>query len=185
MGALFADEPLPIIEGLALVAVSIGLILASLARERSRSTDGRVAQIFLRDASQAGYLWSAATFVLLLGGLGEVEGVRTPIWLVVAVAVGSICLVIVRLRWVRSGLASARSTVDDPSRLDRPRIASTSWEVALLAAGAGALLFYGVTVAHAWGHPIHWAIALIGGAFGYAMGLALATPRYTVRTRRM
>lgn len=183
MGALLADKPLPVIEGLALVAVSIGLILASVARVKSTQPASRIVQIFWRDVSQAGYLWSAATIVLLFGALGEVEGVRTPIWLVLAVAVGSIAVAVVRLRWVRSGLASAKSSVDDPSRPDRPRIASTSWEIALLAAGAGALVFYGVTVSHAWGHPIHWGIALIGGAFGYAMGLALATPRYTVRTR--
>lgn len=184
MGALFADEPLPIIEGLALVAVSIGLILASVARVKSTQPASRIVQVFWRDVSQAGYLWSAATIVLLVGALGEVEGLRTPMWLVLALVVGSVAVAIVRLRWIRSELASARSTVDDPGRPDRPRIASTSWEVALLAASAGGLLVYGVTVAHVWGHPIHWAIAVIGGVFGYAMGLALATPRYTVRTRR-
>ena len=183
MGALLADQSLPIIEGLALVTISIGLILASVARVKSTRPTSPVVQLFWRDLSQAGYLWSATTIGLLFGALGEVEGLRTPIWLIMAVVAGSFALAVVRLRWVRSGLASAKPTVEDPSRPDRPNIASTSWEIALLAAGAGGLLVYGVTVSHAWGHPIHWGIALIGGAYGYAMGLALATPRYTVRTR--
>lgn len=184
MGALFADEPLPIIEASALVAVSIGLILASVARVKSTRPTGRVVQLFWRDASQAGYVWSATTIVLLFGALAEVEGLRTPIWLIMAVVVGCFALAVVRLRSVRSGSASAKPTVDDPSRPERPSLASTSWEIALLAAGGGWLLVYGVTVSHAWGHPIHWGIALVGGAYGYAMGLTLATPRYTVGTRR-
>lgn len=120
MGALLADKPLPVIEGLALVTVSIGLILASAARARSTQPASRIVQIFWRDVSQAGYLWSAATVVLLFGALGEIEGVRTPIWLVLAVVVGSIAVAVVRLRWVRFGMAATRSTVDDPSRLDPP-----------------------------------------------------------------
>ena len=183
MGVLLADESLPIIEGLALATISLGLILASVARVKSTRPTSRVIQIFWRDASHAGYLWSATTIVLLFGALGEVEGLRTPIWLIMAVVVGSVALAVVRLRWVRSGFAYVKPTVDDPSRPGRPRIASTSWEIALLAAGAGGLLVYGITVAHVWGHPIHWGFALIGGAYGYVMGLALATPRYTVRTR--
>jgi len=91
MGALLADKPLPIIEGLALIAVSIGLILSSMARAKSRRPGDRVAQIFWREISQTGYLWAAATVVLLFGALGEVEGVRTPIWLVIAFAVCCMC----------------------------------------------------------------------------------------------
>ena len=185
MGALLADKALPMIEGLALLAVSVGLILASAARAKSSGSGGsRVVQIFWRDVSQAGFLWAATTIVLLVGALGDVEGLRTPIWLVLAVVVGVVAMAIVRLRWVRTGLASAKSSIDDPTRPVRPRMVSTSWEVALLAAGAGALLLYGVTVSHAWGHPIHWGVALIGGAFGYAMGLTLTTPRYMVRSGR-
>jgi hypothetical protein len=184
MGPLLVDQPLPIVEGVALVAVSIGLILASVARGKSTQPgSNRVAQLFWRDASHAGYLWAAATIVLLFGALGEVEGVRTPIWLVLAVVVGSIAVAVVRVRWIRSGLASAESSVDGPRRHDRARVVSTTWEIALLAAGAGALLFYGATASHNWGHPIHWGIALIGGTLGYAIGLTLATPRYTVRNR--
>jgi len=182
MGALLADEPSPIIQGMALVAVSVGLILASVARARSNQAGARVAQIFWREVSEAGYLWAAATIVLLFGAVGDVEGVRAPIWLLVAVVVGVIAAIVVRLRWLGSGLASARSTVDDPSRRERARVVSTSWEIGLLGASVGALAAYGVTISHAWGHPIHWGIALIGGALGYSMGMVLTTPRYTVRT---
>lgn len=181
MGALLADEPSPIIAGMALVAVSVGLILASVARARSRLAGARVVKIFWREVSQAGYLWAAATIVLLFGALGEVEGVRAPIWLVVAVVVGVIAAIVVRVRWLGSGLASASTTVDGPNRRDRPHVVSTSWEIALLGASVGALAAYGVTISHVWGHPIHWGIALIGGALGYSMGMVLTTPRYTVR----
>jgi hypothetical protein len=60
-------------------------------------------------------------------------------------------------------------------------LVSTSWEMALLGGGAGGLLLYGVTVSHSWGHPIHWLVAGVGVAVGYAVGLVLATPRFTLR----
>lgn len=183
MEVLLGDEPILLIEGIALVAVGIGLSLASLARSYSRRSGDRIAEIFWRDLSQAGYLWAGATVLLLFGAFGEVEGLRTPVWLVAAVIVGGVCLAVARLRWTRLGLAPARSPAPDASRPDRPRISSTTWEVATLSAGAGVLLVYGLTLSHGWGHPIHWLIALLGGAFGYAAGLALATPRYSVRAR--
>lgn len=75
MGALLADEPLPIIEGIGLVAMSAGLILASFTRIQSRRSWSRVVQLFWHDLSQAGDVWAGATIVML-GGLGEVEGLR-------------------------------------------------------------------------------------------------------------
>lgn len=183
MEAVLADQPIPIVEGLALVVASLGLILGSAAHVKSTQPASRIVRIFWGDVSHAAYLWAAATIILLLGALGQVEGLRMPIWLVVAVVVGSVALAMVRLRWVRWGPTWRSSTVHDPGRLQRRRVASTSWEMALLAAAAGALVTYGVTSSHTWGHPMHWGIALIGAAFGYVIGLALATPRYTVRTR--
>lgn len=181
MGALLADQPLPIIEGIALFAVSAALILASVARTRSRRSGNRVAQVFLRDVGQAGYIWASATATLLVSALLEIEGIRTPIWLVLALVVGLVCLVIVRLRWRRQGLATERTLADDPSRPDRPRLVSTTWEVAIVGAGTGGLLVYMVSVSHSWGHPIHWLVAGLGVVIGYALGLIIATPRYTLK----
>lgn len=180
MGALLADESLPILEGISLVAVSIGLILASFTRIQARRSGSRVAQLFWRDLSQAGYVWAGAMIVVLVGALGQVEGLRVPIWLLLTILAGLVCLPIARLRWARHA-AAARSSVDDSSRPERPRLVSTSWEIALLGGGVGGLVVYGAAVSHAWGHPIHWVIAGVGVAVGYAIGLIVATPRYTVR----
>lgn len=54
MGMLLSDQPLLILEGIALAAAGIGLLLASVARDRSRQPGNRVAQIFWQDVSQAG-----------------------------------------------------------------------------------------------------------------------------------
>lgn len=181
MATLLADQPLQILEGISLLAVCATLILASVARARSAQSGNRVAQIFWRDVAQAGYLWASAVAALLVSALLEIEGIRTPIWLVLALAVGVVCIAIVRLRWRRQGLASEQTHADDPSRPDRSRLVSTTWEVALFGAGAGGLLVYLITVSHSWGHPIHWLVACLGIVFGYAVGLVVATPRYTLK----
>lgn len=183
MGALFADEPLLVLEAIGLVAVGMGLILASAARTRSQREGGGVAEVFLRDVSQAGYVWAGATAVVLAGALGDVEGLRVPIWLLLAVATGLACLLIARVRWLRTALGSGRLLIEDANR-HRPRLESTSWEIGLLGAGAGGLLAYGGSVAHAWGHPVHWLVGLVGLAMGYAVGVVLVTPRFTVTTAR-
>ena len=180
VGLLLADEPLPILEGIALIGLSFGLILASVARIRSQRPGSRVAQVFWRDVSQAGYIWAAAAIVVLVGALAEIEGLRTPIWLLLAVLVGLACLLLARFRWLRYAAGTGRLPQDDPSRSERPRLVSTSWEVAFLGGGVGGLLVYGATVSHAWGHPIHWLVAGIGVAIGYAVGLVVSTPRYSV-----
>lgn len=181
MASLLADQPQPILEGIALLAVCAALILASVARTRSLRSADRVAQVFWRDVSQAGYIWAGAATTLLVSALLEIEGVRTPIWLVAALIVGMVCIVIVRLRWRRQGLVSERRQADDPSRPDRPRLVSTTWEVGILGAGAGGLLVYMVSASHSWGHPVHWLVAGLGVVVGYAVGLIIATPRYTLK----
>ena len=181
MSAPLADEPLPMLEAVGLVAANVGIILASFTRIRARRSMSRVAQLFWNDLSQAGYVWAGAMIALLVGGLGEVKGLRTPIWLLLAILAGLTCLPIARLRWARHAAAAARRPVDDSSRPERPRLISTSWEVALLGGGVGGLLAYGAAVSHAWGHPIPWLIAGVGVAVGYAIGLIVATPRYSVR----
>lgn len=178
---LLGDRPIAIVEGLALAAAAAGLLLSSVARQRASGSANRVAELFWHDVSLAGYVWATATVALLAGGLMGIEGLRIPIWLLVAIVVGIACLGIVRLRWARQGLASASSAVDDTSRPDRPRLASTTWEVATLAAFAAGLLVYGVTMSHGFGHPVHWLVAAVGAAVGYAIGLVVGTPRYIVK----
>ena len=180
MGRL-ADEPLLIMEGMALLGASLGLILAAVARARARRSPDRIARIFWDDVSRAGYIWAVATMLVLVGALGDVEGLRVPVWLLLSIIVGVVCLVITRLRWALLGRSAERTRVDDPARPEGARLASRSWEVAMLSGGGGALLVYGLSAAGAWGHPIHWLAAGIGAVLGYAVGLILATPRYTVK----
>ena len=184
MEALLADEPLAILEGLGLIAVSLGLALASFARVRAQRKQNQIARVFWQDLSQAGYIWAGATLVILFGALGDVEGLRVPVWLVAAILAGLACLVVARVRWLRHAAGASRQPIEDASRSDRTRFVSTSWEMGLLGAGAVGLLVYGATLSHAWGHPIHWLSAGIGFAIGYAIGLVAATPRYAVRKGR-
>jgi hypothetical protein len=140
-----------------------------------------VAQIFWRDVSQAGYVWSGATVVVLFGGLGELEGLRTPIWLSLAIVAGLTGLVIARIRWDLRAARSGRQSLDDQSQPDGLPLVSTSWKAAVIGAGAGGLLAYGASVSHASGYSVHWLVAATGLAIGYALGLVTATPRYTVK----
>jgi hypothetical protein len=180
VGTILADEPLPILEGIGLVAVSVGLILSSVARGRAQRPASRIAAVFWRDVSQAGFIWAGASIVVLIGAVAEIEGLRVPVWILVSTLVGLGCLAVARLRWMQH--AGSERLLEDRSRPESVRLVSTSWEVALIAAAGGGLLVYGATLSHSWGHPIHWLIAGIAAAVGYAVGLVVATPRYTVRS---
>ena len=95
------DQLLPILEGIALLAVCAALILASVARARSRGPSDRPVQVFWRGASQIAYVWAGVTGAVLVSSLFEIEGAPTMLWLVVALMVGAACLVILRIRWRR------------------------------------------------------------------------------------
>lgn len=177
-----ANRPMAIIEGFGLIAVGLGFLLASFARVRSQRPGRQVERIYWQDASQAGFAWAAATLLVLLGALGGIDGLLTPIWLVATIVVGALLIGVARLRW--SALVAGTPGVDDAGRPGGTRLVSTTWEIGLLGAGVGGLLVYGVTLAHDWGHPVHWLVAGIGVLTGYAIGLLAATPRYAVRRGR-
>ncbi len=98
-----ADQLLPILEGFALLAVCTALILASVARARSRGPTNRAGQVFWRGASQIAYAWAGVTGALLVSSLFEIKGAPDPLWLVLALMVGVACLVALRLIWHRHG----------------------------------------------------------------------------------
>ncbi len=181
MDRLLADASIAAVEGMTLVAAAAGFLLASVARRRARHAARQIAELFWRDVALAGYVWSTTTAVLLAGSLTGVEGFRVPAWQILAVVVGVASLAVARRRWSREVAGSRRSGADDPTRPDRPRLVSTTWEIAILGAAVGGLAIYGLTVSHPWGHPIHWAITGLGLAFGYAVGLVLATPRFAIK----
>lgn len=175
------DQPRLILDGIALLGVGMAIVLASVARSHAQRPGNRVARVFWRDVSQAGVLWAAATFAFLLGGVTGIDGLQTPIWLSLAIVIGIVGLVLVRIRWRSLKPAADRTPPDDPSRPDRSRLVSTTWEVAILGAGASGLGVYMASLSHSWGHPIHWLVAGLGALIGYAVGLIAATPRYTLK----
>lgn len=181
MEAFLTDGPRLILDGIALLGVGIAIMLASVARSHSQRPGNRVAQVFWRDVSQAGFIWAAGTFAFMLGAVTGIDGLEIPIWLLLANTVGIVGLVLVRLRWRRLNLASDRRQVEDPSRPDRPRLSSTTWEVGVLGAGAGGLIVYMASLSHSWGHPIHWLVAALGALLGYSVGLVAGTPRFTLK----
>lgn len=180
MEALFAERALAILEGIALLGVGVAIILSSAARSGSQRPRSRMAQVFWRDVSQAGFIWATGTLALLVGSIVGIDGMRAPIWLLLAIIVGTVSLALVLLRWRRLRPAQ-RSPADDPSPPDQSRVVSTTWEVGVLGSGAGALLVYMASLSHSWGHPIHWLVAGLGALFGYAVGLIAGTPRYTLK----
>lgn len=98
-----ADQLLPILEGIALLAVCLALMLASVARARSLRPTVRPAQAYWNEVSRVAFIWAAVTTVLLVSSFVEIEGAPTPLWLVLALIVGVACLVALRLRWHRHG----------------------------------------------------------------------------------
>lgn len=181
MEAVTADQSWQTLNWIALLGVAIAIMLASLARSRIQRPGSRVAGVFWRDVSHAGYIWAAATFALLVGALEGIDGIRVPLWLLLAMILGITSLLTARWRWRRLALEPERALAEDPARPDRPRLVSTTWEAAILGAGVAGLLVYMATVSHGWGHPIHWLVAGLGAVYGYAAGLILATPRYALK----
>lgn len=155
----------------------MGLILALTARARSFRIAGAVARLDRHHLSRAAYVWAFSMATILVGAVGEVEGFSQPIWIAV-VATGSAGPLVARRRWVQE---VSSSSVD---RAASPAPVSTSWEIAFVGAALGAFAVYAATLAHGWGHLVHRLIAGVGAGLGYALGLTVATPRYTVRRRQ-
>ena len=183
MDWLLRDEPLAILEGLGLLALSVGLIVASTARGRSVRHADPIGRLYWRDLSDAGYVWAFTMGTTLVGAAAGIEGFSQPIWIVIILLAGSAGLFVARHHWRRDVSASSSDNPGSP-RLTAPALASTSWEIAFTGAALGAFAVYAATVAHGWGHLIHWLIAGVGAGLGYALGLTVASPRYTVRRRQ-
>lgn len=180
MGWLFTDQPNTIVEGLALAATALAIALGFRARARARATSNSVGRLYWRDLSHVAWSWAAAAGLTLAGARLAVEGLQMPIWLVVELGVAAAVAIIVRRRWREQGMARSDRDLLTPVGTPVRRLTSTAWAIGLLGAGAGFLAFYMVTVSHLFAHPVHWGLSGLGGALGYAVGLAIATPRYSV-----
>jgi hypothetical protein len=173
----FAD-PIIILSGV-LAAVALGYGVWWRSRLRRRPRRGPAYDVFRNDVAGALIAWGAAQLAVVLGWAARVEGLRMPIWSYAGLAMG---LAIAALAWRRERRqwpAHAKAEGDEVLADGRvQRGTSQTWEMGLLAAGGLALGSYLVTVDHAYGHPIHWlttALAMLGG---YALGLAIWSPRF-------
>lgn len=161
--------------GVALLAVIGGRV----ARWRAARLKGTVLEIFWHDAATIAITLAGVTGVASFAAIVPVEGLGQPIWIVVgAVAViAAVALLVSRWRTQELGMASRRPPLT-PTAAPERRLISTSWEFGMVIAGVAGLGTYVVTADHAFGHPIHWLLAVFGLFVGYALGIGSATPRF-------
>lgn len=178
---LLADRPSTLFEGVALFGTALALALGSIARTRALTAANSVVAVFWTDASRTAWTWAAATGTTLAGALLEIEGLAMPIWLLVETVTGVALPVLLRHRWRSTGMEIAARVPAAPVGTRPRRVVGTTWEAGLLGAAVAGMGAYLITMAHVWGHPIHWIVAGIGAALGFAVGIAAATPRYSVR----
>lgn len=171
-------DPVIIASGLLAIA-AVGYGAWSRAALRRSPRRGPAFDVFRRDIAGALIAWSAAQLVIVAGWIVRVEGLRMPIWSYAGVVMGIAILAIAWRRERQQWPTHAKAEGDDPladGRVQRGR--SQTWEVAAPVAGGMGLLSYLVTADHAYGHPIHWLTAGLAMLGGYALGLAIWTPRF-------
>jgi hypothetical protein len=178
---LFADPP-PIgwpIGGLA----ASGLMLAAAwtARRRAVRFAGTVLEVFWRDVATIGLTLAGVLAVPSLAAIVPVEGLGQPFWILVTAGsvAGMVALLLVRWRSQELGAAARRRSVT-PTAAPQRRLISTGWEIGMVVAGVAGLVSYVLTADHVFGHPIHWLLAGLGLAVGYAFGIGAVTPRFTL-----
>lgn len=202
MAILLADQPSPILEGIVLLGVGLAILLASVARSRATRAANRVVQLFWQEVSKAGYIWAAVTTVLLGGAVAEVEGLRMPVWLVLALLTGVVTLVAARVRWHRQGLeAAVRDRTMSPARTvhassrrlgrwpssARPRERSSptpsAWHTRLVTPSTGSspasVPDLGTPQRSSWRHPASRSVAAPRSEVSSA-GASRSTPRLEV-----
>lgn len=173
------------VAGVGLGGLAVGA--AVLARRRAARREGTIAAVFWRDAATALIVVGATAAIVALALVGGVEGLGDSLWVLVT-AIGGVALAAV-LAWnwtrrVQPVVQLARPLV--PTGAPERTIVSSAWEIGIGVAAVVGLLFYLGTADHAFGHPIHWVLAIVGGLLGYALGIGAATPRFRLEspTRR-
>lgn len=165
-----------------------GLTLAGLtaaaglvARRRATGLPGSVLEVFWRDAATVAFTLAAVLAVPSLAALVPVEGIGQPVWILVGAMASVAAIGLLVVRWRSQGLGTApRRRPVTPTGAPERRLISTGWEIGMAVAGLAGLGTYLISAGHAFGHPIHWAIAVLGLLIGYAFGIGLVTPRFTL-----
>ena len=183
MDWLLADGAQPVLGAAAATAAGLLAVGAFALRRRADRFDNSVLSVFLSDAGTVlGAL--AVTLAVVSAALAfGVEGVGTPLWLVVTVVGAAIAGGLLVWRW-RAELASQanRYRPVTPTGAPERRIVSTAWEIGIVAAGGAGLLTYMGTADHRFGHPLHWILAVVGVLLGYALGIGAVTPRFRLQS---
>lgn len=185
---LFADPP-PIAWPIGGLAGS-GLVLAAglVARRRAAQSEGTVLEVFWRDVATIGLTLAGVLAVPSLAALVPVEGLGQPVWIIVGAGAAVAAAVLLLVRWRSQELgAAARRRPLTPTGAPQRRLISTGWEIGMVVAGVAGLTTYLLSAGHAFGHPIHWLVAGLGLFIGYAFGIGVVTPRFTLEkpgTRR-
>jgi len=175
-------EPAPTawpVAGLTVAGLATGAGL--VARRRAAGLPGSVVEVFWRDAATIAYTLAAVLAVPSLAALVPVEGIGQPIWIVVGSAASVAAVGLLAVRWRGQGLGAApRRRPLTPTAAPERRLIPTGWEIGMVVAGMAGLGTYLISAGHAFGHPIHWLIAVLGLLIGYAFGIGLVTPRFTL-----
>ena len=185
---LLGDNPSALLEGATLVGLGLAVMAGLVARARATRRVESLSGIFLADAGTAALAWSVAAVIVFVGSIANVDGLRMPVLGILILGAGGCLAIVLARRWRHLTPTRSSAAAADRSRSGRPRLIATTWEIGLLGAAGGAFALYALTIGHAtlaqpWGHPIHWIVALVGGVVGYAAGLSVATPRYSVRSK--
>jgi hypothetical protein len=176
---LLTDGPKPVLGAAGATLAGASMVAAMTLRHRAIEHSGTVAAVFVADASSVMRVVAIALAVLSASVAFGVEGLGMPLWLVLATIGGAVALGLLAWRW-RAAVAAHdgwRRRITPMASPER-RVASTAWEIGVIAGGGTGLLTYLATADHVFGHPPHWTLALIGVLLGYAIGIAAVTPRF-------
>ena len=135
-------------------------------------------QVLRLDLASVAILWGFAQLAAGAGWLLRLEGLRLPAWsyfsLVIGGAVFGIAWRKLRADWSFEDRArDSRRVTDQAVRVVR----SATWNPAALGAGLLAFVTYVLSMSHSYSHPVHWFTSGLAAVTGFAVGLAIWTPR--------
>ncbi|MGH2462441.1 MAG: hypothetical protein ACRDFZ_02300 [Candidatus Limnocylindria bacterium] len=174
-----------IIASAVLAIIAIGFGLWSRRELRRRPRRGPAYHVFRQDVASALLVWGVAQLALAAGWALRVEGLRMPIWSYLGLAIG-LAIVAVAGRRERAAWPALAKT-DGVELLPDGRVqrgTSQTWEMGFLAGAGLGLVSYLVSAGHAYGHPIHWVTTGLTLLAGYALGLAMWSPRFKLEAVR-
>ena len=176
---LFTDGPQPVVGAAGATLAGASMVVALVLRQRSTAHSGTLAAVFVADASSVLRVVAIALAVLSASVAFGADGLGSPLWLTLAVLGAAVAMGLLAWRW-RAAMAAHggwRRRITPTGSPERG-VASTAWEIGIVAGGGTGLLTYLATADHGFGHPPHWTLALIGVLLGYAVGIAAVTPRF-------